>query len=41
VDGSRGVAHATSRLYEIIDEHHNVISNVTMESILADFHENT
>jgi hypothetical protein len=36
-----GAHSPTGQLYEIVDEHHNVISNVTMESILADFHENT
>jgi hypothetical protein len=35
-----GAHSPTGLLYEIVDEHHNVLSSVTMESILADFEAN-
>ncbi len=35
-----GAHSPTGLLYEIVDEDHNVISNVTMESLLADFEAN-
>jgi hypothetical protein len=36
-----GAHSPTGLLYEIVDEDLNVVSNVTMESILADFAANT
>ena len=36
-----GAHSSTGLLYEILDENDNVVSNVTMESILADFSANT
>ena len=35
-----GAHSPTGLLYEIVDEDYNVISNVTMESLLADFEAN-